>query len=209
MLHSDDALIQQSVIMKLPAPENWDLHYLQNYLASKDMGPYALMGRDAGLWGFASDRDSHKPDLVALQPRTERDAFSMWAARKAVGRLFTYCFARFVKPSRTHGLVGIEDTVVYRVTYGITSILASMIPIVSIIALYYVDSVPARLATIAAFNLLISICLMGLASAKRAEIFAITAAYVWQLPFLYRELTAVDSLQFRSFSLEPIEVLLL
>jgi hypothetical protein len=202
IMYIDDALIQQSVILKLPAPKQWDLHYLQNYLATKGMGPRALMGRDVELWG------SYKPDLVALQPRTERDAFSMWAAKKAVGRLFTYCFARFVKPSRTHGLVGIEDTIVYRATYGITSILASMIPVLSIIVLYYVESMPARLATITVFNLIVSICLMGLAGAKRAEIFAITAAYVWHLPCIYKELTVVDLLPCRSFLLEPTNALL-
>jgi hypothetical protein len=39
-----------------------------------------------------------------------------------------------------------------------------------------VHSMPARFATIAAFNVLLSVCLMGLAGAKRAEVFAITAA---------------------------------
>jgi hypothetical protein len=178
----DDAIIQQSVILKLAEPEQWDLHYLQDYLHTKEMGPLALMGSDAGVWGSADDRDSYKPDLVALRPRTERDAFSVWAARKAVGSLFTYLFSRFVKPSPVNGLWGIEDTIVYRVTYGITSIMASMIPIVSIVVLYYVDSMPARLATIAAFNILVSLCLMLLAGAKRAEIFAVTAAYVKPSP---------------------------
>jgi hypothetical protein len=181
-LPADDALIQQSVILKLDEPEQWDLHYLQDYLQTKEMGPLALMGRDADVWGSVCDRDSYKPDLVALRPRTERDAFSMWATRKAVGSLFTYLFSRFVKPSPVNGLWGVEDTIVYRATYGITSILASMIPIVSIVVLYYVDSMPARLATIAAFNILVSLCLMLLAGAKRAEIFAVTAAYVSPSP---------------------------
>jgi hypothetical protein len=35
---------------------------------------------------------------------------------------------------------------------------------------------PGRLGIIAVFNVLVSICLMGLANAKRAEVFAITAA---------------------------------
>jgi tetrahydromethanopterin S-methyltransferase subunit E len=175
---TDHALIQQSMIMKLPEPEKWDLHYMQDYLQTTEMGSLVLLGRDATVWGSTKDRDSYKPDLVALNQRTERDAFSLWAAKKAVGRLFTHFFARFVKPSPVHGLLGIEATIVYRATYGITSMLASMIPIASIVVLYYVDSMPARLATIAAFNILISLCLMVLAGAKRAEIFAVTAAYV-------------------------------
>jgi hypothetical protein len=181
-LLSDHALIQQSIIMKLPEAEKCDIHYMQNYLHSKEMGGLALLGRDATSWGSMDDRNSHKPDLVALKPRTDRDAFSSWAARKAVGRLFTYFFAHFVKPSPVHGLVGIEDTIVYRATYGITSIVASMIPIISIVVLYYINSMSARLATIAAFNILVSLSLMILAGAKRAEIFAVTAAYVPSSP---------------------------
>lgn len=166
------------MILNLPEPKQADLHYLQNYLESDAMKPPALFGRDASMWGSLLERRSHAPDLVALKVRADRDAFSTWAAKKVVGRLFTYCFARFVKPSPVHGLVGIEDTFVYRATYGFTSLVASMIPIASIVVLYYVDSMSARLATIAAFNFFISLCLMGLAKAKRAEIFAISAAYV-------------------------------
>ncbi|KAH7390763.1 hypothetical protein DE146DRAFT_766817 [Phaeosphaeria sp. MPI-PUGE-AT-0046c] len=174
---ADHALIQQSMILKLPAPNPSELHYLQNYLETDSMGPNALLGRDAGTWGSMLDRESHAPDLVALKVRAHKDALSTWAAKKVVGRLFTRCFARFVKPSPVHGLVGVEDSLVYRATYGFTSLLASMIPIASIVVLYYVNSMPARLATIAAFNLFISVCLMGLANAKRAEIFAISAAF--------------------------------
>lgn len=79
-------------------------------------------------------------------------------------------------PSPTPGVVGHEDKLVYRVTYWITSIVASLVPIASIAILYCVQSMPARLGVIAAFNVLVSVCLMGLANARRADVFAITAA---------------------------------
>lgn len=83
-----------------------------------------------------------------------------------------------MKPSKIHGSIGYEDSTIYRITYWFTSILASLIPIASIAVLYQVQSMSARLGIIAAFNVSLSICLMGLANAKRAEVFAITAAYV-------------------------------
>lgn len=58
-----------------------------------------------------------------------------------------------------------------------TSILASVIPIASIAVLYYVQSMPARFAIIAAFNILVSVCLSGFTNAKRSEVFAVTAAF--------------------------------
>lgn len=195
------------MILKLPDPNATDLHYLQNYLETDSMGPLALLGRDASTWGSMLERDAHAPDLVALKVRAEKDALSTWAAKKVVGRLFTCCFKRFVKPSPGHGLVGVEDTLVYRATYGFTSLVASMVPIASIVVLYYVDSMPARLATIAVFNLFISICLMGLAKAKRAEIFAISAAYVNDSTLLLIMLTIAGLPQCRSSSLARTRVL--
>jgi hypothetical protein len=176
--HQDQALVHQSTVLNYPDPGKWDLHHLQNYLQSPEMGPLALSGEDATIWGSVLDRKSHKPDLVALRPRAKKDAFSEWAAENTIFNLFKCGCARFMKPSRVHGTVGYEDTTIYRITYWITSILASLIPIASIVVLYCVNSMPARLGVIAVFNVLVSVCLMAFANAKRAEVFAVTAAYV-------------------------------
>lgn len=153
---------------------------MQDYLQSPEMGPLALNGEDSTIWGSVLDRKSYNPDLVALRPRAKKDAFSEWAAENTIFNLFRCGCARFMKPSRIHCTVGYEDSTIYRITYWITSILASLIPIASIVVLYCVNSMPARLGIIAGFNVLVSICLMGFANAKRAEVFAITAAYVFR-----------------------------
>lgn len=140
------------------------------------MGPLALEGSDSTIWGSVDDRKSHKPDLITLCPRRKEDAFSAWAAENAIVGLFKCGCTRFMKRSKVHGVVGYEDSTIYRITYWITSILASLIPIASIVILYCVNSMRARLGIIAAFNVLVSVCLIGLANAKRAEVFAITAA---------------------------------
>jgi hypothetical protein len=172
----DQALIQQHVIHTYAKPTKWELHTMQNYLQNRDMEPPALLGDDGKVWGSYDDRKSHKPDLITLCPRRNEDPFSMWAADNTILNLFRCGCARFMKPSRVHGVVGYEDSTIYRITYWITSILASLIPIASIVVLYCVHSMPARLGVIAVFNVLVSVCLIGLANAKRAEVFAITAA---------------------------------
>ncbi|KAL6159216.1 hypothetical protein ACJQWK_04126 [Exserohilum turcicum] len=173
----NDALIQQAEILKYPKPGTWDLHHMQDYLHSPEMGEDALNGDDASVWGSACYRKSQSPDLITLCPRAKKDAFSSWAAESTIGMLFRCGCTRLMKPSRVHGVVGYEDSTVYRVTYWITSILASLIPIASIAVLYRVHSMSARLGIIAGFNVLVSVCLMALANAKRAEVFAITAAF--------------------------------
>lgn len=191
----DHALIQQSVILNYPKPGKWDLHYIQEYLQSDEMGPLALLGEDAVVWGSMSNRNSYKSDLVALKPRVKKDTFSVWAAENGIR------FARFMKPSPVHGVVGYEDTTIFRITYWITSIIASLILIASIIVVYLVHSTPARLGTIAGFNVLVSICLMGFTNAKRSEVFAITAAYVLDPRSENSALTSLVLLLCKSFLL--------
>jgi hypothetical protein len=174
--HADTALVQQHTIHSYRKPAKWDLEYMQDYLQQDSMGPLALLGDDAVVWGSMNDRKSYSPDLVALCPRAKKDPFSRWANEKIISSLFKWGCVRFMKPSRVHGVVGYDDSTIHRITYWITNILASLMPIASIVILYCVQSMPARLAIIAVFNVLVSICLMGLANAKRAEVFAVTAA---------------------------------
>jgi hypothetical protein len=169
-------VIQQAKMLKYSEPTSWDIQHLQDYLGSKDMGERAMVGADSLIWGLKSQNIPHKPDLIALRPRAKKDAFSKWAAESTIFNIFKCGCHRFMKPSQVHGAIGYEDTTIYRITYWFTSILASLIPIASIIVLYRVQSMPARLGIIAAFNVLLSVCLMGFASAKRSEVFAITAA---------------------------------
>ncbi|KAH3997553.1 hypothetical protein HBI70_073480 [Parastagonospora nodorum] len=171
------ALIQQRRIHSFHKPATWDLHYMQNYLQTDAMGPLALTGDDAGAWGSVEHRKSHQPDLVALCPRTEMDPFSKWAADSTILNLFKCGCARLIKPSRIHGVVGYEDSTIYRITYWITSVLASLLPIASIAVLYCVHSMPMRLVVIAVFNMLVTLCLVGFTNARRAEVFAVTAAF--------------------------------
>ncbi|KAF1967562.1 hypothetical protein BU23DRAFT_542456 [Bimuria novae-zelandiae CBS 107.79] len=171
----NDALIQQAQILRYPPPSQKDLGYVQNFL-DVDL-KYALSGADAEIWGCPSRRTNYSPDLITLCPRPKEDPFSNWAVEKTIVWLLRCGCARFMKPSPLHGVIGYEDTKVLKITYWMTSIVASLIPISSIVILYTVHSMPARLGIIAGFNVLISICLSGLTSAKRAEVFAVTAAF--------------------------------
>lgn len=56
------------------------------------------------------------------------------------------------------------------------TVIASMIPLVSVVILYWVQNLGARLGIICAFTLLFSTGLAGVTRARRIEIFACTAA---------------------------------
>jgi len=149
---------------------------MQNFLQNGVVMGIPFSGPDGNAWGTPSARKQHSPDLITLCPRVKEDPFSAWVVEKAITKLF--CCLRFKKPSSKHGVIGYEDATVLKITYCITTVLASLILIASITVLYCIHSMPARLVVISAFNILLSVCLIAFTNAKRAEVFAITAASV-------------------------------
>jgi len=139
-------------------------------------GALALIEKDAHTWGSVLDRTSHSVDLVALRPRQQEDPFSGWISKNALVLLLRCGLARIKAPSRIHGVVGYNDGTIFKITYWISSILASLIPVLSIVVLYRVHSITNRLGIIAIFNILMSVCLSGFTNAKRSEVFTITTA---------------------------------
>ena len=73
---------------------------------------------------------------------------------------------------------GFKDSTLLQVTFWITTVIASLLPIASISVLCCVHSMLARLAIIAIFNVVVSLCLIAFTTAKRLDVFAIAAAYV-------------------------------
>lgn len=162
-------------------PDKWDREYIQSFLMTEEKGSVVLtpfVGDDCTIWGSVKNPKGYAADLISLRPRQREDAFSNWVAKKAVINLFRCGCARFKKISRVHGVIGLDDSSVYRVTSWLTSIIASLIPIASIAILHTVEPTKARLWIVAAFNFLISTCLSIFTNAKRSEIFAVTAACV-------------------------------
>jgi len=137
------------------------------------MGPLALAGDDASIWGSTKEPKSFCPDLITLRPRHNEDIFSKWVTERAIMKLFKCGCHRLKKVSRIHGVSGFKDSTLLQVTFWITTAIAS-----SISVLYYVHSMLARLAIIATFNVAVSLCLMAFTTAKRLDVFAVAAAYV-------------------------------
>lgn len=96
-----------------------------------------------------------------------------------MSNIFTCGLDRFLTPSRKFGAITYKDSTIFKITYWVTVILAALIPIASIAVLNGVQPMSWRLGIIAAFNVLISICLISFADTKRDQVFAINAAYVY------------------------------
>ena len=172
----DEALLVQSRIASLPAPGSFDLEEIHNFLGSRHMGPLVLIGEDSEVWGKPLAPRDHSPDLVALLGRHKEDIFSKWFTEKATIQFFKCGLHRIGKPKAIHGLPSLRDSTLLGITYLITTLVASLLPIASICVLYFVQSMQARLAIIAAFNVVVALSLTALTTAKRADVFAVVAA---------------------------------
>jgi hypothetical protein len=58
----------------------------------------------------------------------------------------------------------------------LTTAIASALPVISIIILVNMESTSRRLAVVAGFNFIISVCLVLFSEARRTDVFAVTAA---------------------------------
>jgi len=175
----DKALIRQSIILGFPGPSKWDLKDLQKFLVNPNMQrnhTVALIDEDAHTWGSPLAINSHNSDIITLCPRMKEDVVSGFVAKHAISVLDRWGWSRFKKLLCTHGVVGYKDSTIFKITYLLTSIVASLISVISIIVLYRINSTKARLGVIAAFNILMTLCLVGMTKAKRSEVFTVTTA---------------------------------
>jgi len=136
----------------------------------------ALIDEDARIWGSPVEANSHSSDIIALCPRTKEDIISGFVAKHAISVLDCWGWSWFKKLLCTHGVVEYKDSTIFKITYLFTSIVASLISVTSIIVLYRIDSTKARLGVIAAFNILMTLCLVGMTKAQRSDVFTITTA---------------------------------
>ncbi|EUC42999.1 hypothetical protein COCMIDRAFT_102020 [Bipolaris oryzae ATCC 44560] len=171
----NEALLQVSNLSQIPAPQKFDLADIQHFLDSKAMESNLLNGIDSPTWGSCDKSGDHAPDLVGVHPRPKADDFSRWIAEESV-RLFSCGLGRLTKGTPGLGRKVYYDSQILKITSWLTCILASLLPIASILVLLNVPSLKGRLWVIAAFNILMSVCLRTFTEAKKSEAFAITAA---------------------------------
>ncbi|KAI4632123.1 uncharacterized protein J4E87_001594 [Alternaria ethzedia] len=171
----NETLYYQAVIYKLEPPDYFDLKDVQGFIRSPEM-ELPLVGPDRNIWGKYNDPTAHADDgLIALCPRQRTDAFSSKLSEHAVYvmHFFKRIFGKVKKGSVTYGY---RDTTVSTITFWVTSMVASAMPVISIIALVYIPTLKVRLAAIAGFNALMSLCLLMFTEARRIDVFSITAA---------------------------------
>ena len=171
----DHALIQQATLLQLKDPDKFDLTDLQHFLTGDPM-QLCLCGPDSDIYGNVQQPNNHSPELVVLRPRRDTDSFSRMLGNNALDVLDKLNILRWRKPNPRLGVISFNDQKIFKLTFWLTSAIACAIPVASIAVLTTVNSLGARLGTIAGFNTLISLCLSFFTDARRTDVFSVTAA---------------------------------
>lgn len=154
------------------------------------MGNYPLIGRDRNSWS-----DQNEGDFIALCARHEEDVFSKWFIDKVIpwfhniaGKRFKVQLAPITQSCvltasqqtlPTEPLSEISQYSESHLQTGISilaTVVASLLPLVSIIVLNFVSPVNARLGIITIFTALFAFFLALLTQGRRVEIFAAASA---------------------------------
>ncbi|KAE9375349.1 hypothetical protein N431DRAFT_402786 [Stipitochalara longipes BDJ] len=163
-----EALVLQQTILKMERPQSGTVEALKLWLDGKSEGP---SGRHAPSFsGLMAHRLDDKEDLVAMHPAFEKD----WLARLVE---LPYLRLLFLDLHVDESIALFSMRKINRAVTIISMVLAVVLLIVSIVTLYVVTNNNVRLALICVFTVVFAGSIHLLTNAKRAELFASTAAY--------------------------------
>ncbi|KUJ15788.1 uncharacterized protein LY89DRAFT_719498 [Mollisia scopiformis] len=175
-----------ATIINMPKARRRDVAMLKEWILSPDLGGGILFsGEDLSPWGKSVYDETHNDDLMIVKSRTgENDTFTRFLAGP-VFHLLERFWRRFKKPETSNteeqvpasNLYHYSDSHIIGTIDVMGTVIASMIPLVSIVILYFIRNLGARLGVVCAFTLLFSTGLALVTKARRIEIFACTAAF--------------------------------
>ena len=169
----DTCLEQYAFLSRLGGPSKYDLDIFQHWL--RGLSRFPLTGNDRETW---TNPDGIN-DLVALSNRDRDDVLSKVFLNRLIP-IFHWTLGNRLKKrsSSTPGLAEYDNAHLLAILEVTSTMISSMLPISSIIILYFVRSTPARLGIVVGYTALFSMALALLTRASRVENFAATAALV-------------------------------
>lgn len=138
------------------------------------MGNFPLRGPDQHSWSL-----EHTEDLLCLQRREKLDPFSRWVSVTFIPFFHNVLGKRFrstIAEDPESGIVEYSDTHITGFVKVLGTVVASVLPISSIVALYFVRNILVRLGLIIIFTALFSLAMAIFSGARQVEIFAASSA---------------------------------
>jgi hypothetical protein len=171
----DETILHQTNIKAHDSPDPSDLHFLRKWIGDPKLGNRPLLGRDSDLW-----ENSQASSLIALKARKGDDAISSLLLHKML-RWWHYSIGHRIKKPRDVEMqyVEYEDRTLLRIADIMGSIISSGLLVGGIVALYFVENMLLRLGIVGVFTQVFSLAVVLVTRARKVEMFAATAAWVF------------------------------
>jgi len=196
LTHTDAALLQASQVQRLSAPEYADLRFLRQWLQGSGEGENFLDGSERFTWDLPSSSSSreHKfleKDLLTVHTSIEeQDVFSRIMSSTLLD--FWNWLRSCISSNRHHqiqqstnlqksihpnsGVLHYKESTLLKVNNIFVSVVGAAMPVVAVVALYFIKTEGGRLGAMAGFTILFALVLATCTNARRLEIAASTAA---------------------------------
>ncbi|ETS76968.1 hypothetical protein PFICI_10842 [Pestalotiopsis fici W106-1] len=181
----NDAVFQYCQISKFPGPEPHELHKFQSWLREPRLGGVYLVGRDHDTWAQGAD-------LMSLSSPLHPNRISRFITNKVLPVYHHFVnsammdrvrqsLSRSNRPTRpSHAdadIVTYEDSRLIAVSNFICTVIASLLPILAIIVLYFVENMGSRLGLVGVFSVVFSSALWFMNDGELVEVFGATSAF--------------------------------
>ena len=190
----DAMLLQAAEVGNMVKPCNDDLRVLRQWLTATEFGDCFLRGREISTW-----HEDHDKDFVNLSgPRPEEDQFTHWMSpimigiyhkiwgmrRKVSHRVAPEPHTKKLTDKPKHpkvdiensGVIEYDDSWLKAVGKAFGVLLACLLPVLAILALYFVKNTLRRIGITIGFTAVFGFSLKLLTSAELKEIFVAATA---------------------------------
>ncbi|KAL9080457.1 MAG: hypothetical protein Q9157_000771 [Trypethelium eluteriae] len=170
----NDALLKLSAVSDLPGPADHDLQFFRSWYERPKMGAFPLYGLDRNAWSLENEHD-----LTAVMARKAPDSFSHWFTDTLIPMFHQLVGEKIKSPISDklgEGLYEYNEKTLKVVARVISTVVASVLPLCSVVILYIVKANGVRLGIIIALSACFSLALALMTNARQIEIFSATSA---------------------------------
>jgi len=168
--------LQQKSLYELPVANDIDTNDLNNFVHNEEMGGRWLQHPEDTIWETAQPKGSKKykaeqKDLVRL---SGGDRYQDPFTRFLWGPFLQFVHSIWSKirhPNLPAGAYEYNERAINRVAKASGMVTASLLPTVSILALYYIDPVLWKMLFIVIFSIVFTAAMAAFTSASRIEVF--------------------------------------
>ncbi|KAK4949757.1 hypothetical protein LTR10_011599 [Elasticomyces elasticus] len=175
----NEAVLLFHQLSKLERPRSYDLNALQDWLRRPTLGGVYLTGRDRDVWFDGTD-------LMLLAKQSSSNYFTRWLSDSLAPKYYhatmvvKSCLRKKNKihcPQEDSGIAEYSDTRITTIAQMVGAVLASLLPILAIVALHLVHTTGTRLGLVTVFSAIFSTALWFLNDGKLIEVFSATSAF--------------------------------